>query len=122
MFHCLQCRGTNPACLAIYLINNMYDPVCGCDVASHDVSALDSEVLKGEERRGFALALWELQLPGVLCCGFPHLSKHWPGAPPQPCLVPDQARGQVALRKTSTKEVMWGLCAAPHVQDSKAMG
>lgn len=33
------------------------------------------------------MALWGLQLPGVLCCGFPHLSKRWPGAPPQPCLV-----------------------------------
>lgn len=38
--------------MAVYLINNVYDPICGCDVASHDVSTLKGEVLKkGEEKR-----------------------------------------------------------------------
>lgn len=56
IFRCLWRRGTTPPYRVVYLINNVYDPICGCDVTSHDVSTLEGEVLKEGEERGFAFA------------------------------------------------------------------
>lgn len=60
IFHCLWCRGTNRPYAATYLINNVYDPVGGCDVTSNDVSTLKGEALKEGKEKGFAFALrWQ---------------------------------------------------------------
>lgn len=61
----------------------MYDSVCGCDVASHDVSTLEGEVLKEGEERGFDFALQWWYFPSGSCYGVPDLPKCLPGDPPQ---------------------------------------
>lgn len=104
--------------MAIYLINNMYDPVCGCDVASHDVSSLEGEVLKEGKEKWFAFASRWQCFPGGSCCGFPHLPKHLPGPPPRL-----RSRQCVpAPRELCTGKVTLGLSAAHHAQTGKAMG
>lgn len=118
IFHCLWCRGTNPPYAAVYLIDNMYDPVCGCDVASHDASAFEGEALKEGKEKGFAFASWWQRFPGGSCCGFPHLPKRLPGAPPRLC----SCQCAPALRELCAGEVTLGLGAAPHAQTGKAVG
>lgn len=47
----------NPEQYIGYLIDDMNDPVGGCDVAGHKVSTLKGQVLHKGEERGFAFAL-----------------------------------------------------------------
>lgn len=77
---CLWCRGANPYRYIVYLINNVNDPVCGCDVTGHKVSALEGQVLGKREDRGFAFALWGWCFPSSSHCGFPHLPTRSPRA------------------------------------------
>lgn len=116
IFYCLWCRGTNPPSAAIYLINNMYDSICGCDVTSHDVSTLKGEILKEkEEREG---------LPSHCSGGiFPLVHAMDSHTFPKACL--GLQHGFICLRSHSTIYVhgrwLWD-CSVPHVQTSKTMG
>lgn len=83
VLHCLWCRGANPCQYTVYLINNVNDPVCGCNVVGHKMSALKGQVLEKREERGFVLILWDWWFPRSSHCGFPHLPKSLSMAAPR---------------------------------------
>lgn len=83
VLHYLWCRGANPYQYIVYLINNVNDPVGGCDVTGHKVSALEGQVLEKRGERGFAFTLWRWSFPSSSSCGFPHLPKCLPRAAPR---------------------------------------
>lgn len=78
VLHCLWCRGASPYQYVVYLINNVNDPVCGCNVTGHKVSALEGQVLEKWEERGFEFTLQGWWFPSSSHCRFPHPPKLLP--------------------------------------------